>query len=53
MVHVKDVCAAYIAGLEAPKELVGGRSYNVGIQNGNFTVRDLAEAAQRTVPEAN
>ena len=50
MVHVKDVCAAYIAGLEAPTELVGGRSYNVGIQNGNFTVRDLAEAAQRTVP---
>ena len=50
VVHVKDVCAAYIAGLEAPTELVGGRSYNVGIQNGNFTVRDLAEAAQRTVP---
>ncbi len=49
VVHVKDVCAAYIAGLEAPKELVGGRSYNVGIPNGNFTVRDLAEAAQRTV----
>ena len=47
MVHVKDVCAAYIAGIEAPT--VGGRSYNVGIQNGNFTVRDLA-AAQRTVP---
>ena len=39
-----------IAGLEAPTELVGGRSYNVGIQNGNFTVRDLAEGAQRTVP---
>ena len=50
VVHVKDVCAAYIAGLEAPTELVGGRSYNVGIPNGNFTVRDLAEAAQRTVP---
>ena len=50
VVHVKDVCAAYIAGIEAPTELVGGRSYNVGIQNGNFTVRDLAEAAQRTVP---
>ncbi len=30
--------------------LVGGRSYNVGIPNGNFTVRDIAEAAQRSVP---
>lgn len=50
VVHVRDVCAAYLAGLEAPKELVGGRSYNVGIPNGNFTVRELAEAAKRSVP---
>ena len=49
VVHVRDVCGAFIAGLEAPTELVGGRSYNVGIPNGNFTVRDLAEAAQRSV----
>lgn len=50
VVHVRDVSAAFIAGLEAPADLVGGRSYNVGIENGNFTVRDLAEAAQRAVP---
>lgn len=49
VVHVRDVCAAFIAGLEAPTSLAGGRSYNVGIPNGNFTVRDLAEAAQRSV----
>jgi nucleoside-diphosphate-sugar epimerase len=50
VVHVRDVCDAFIAGLEAPTSLVGGRSYNVGILNGNYTVRDLAEAAQRSVP---
>ena len=50
VVHVKDVCNAYIAGLNAPKELVAGRAFNVGIPNGNFTVRQLAEAAQRAVP---
>jgi nucleoside-diphosphate-sugar epimerase len=50
VVHVRDVCAAFIAGLNAPGDLVAGRSYNVGIPNGNFTVRDLAEAAQRAVP---
>lgn len=49
VVHIRDVCNAFIAGLEAPLALVGGRSYNVGISNGNFTVRDLAEAAQRSV----
>mgnify|MGYP001416986401 CR=1 FL=1 len=50
VVHVKDVCKAFIAGLEAPAELIGGKAFNVGIQDGNFTVRDLAEAAQRSVP---
>ena len=50
VVHVKDVCAAYLAGLEAPERLVGGRSFNVGIPDGNFMVRELAEAAQRAVP---
>jgi nucleoside-diphosphate-sugar epimerase len=50
VVHIKDVCSAFIAGLEAPVELIGGRAYNVGIENGNYTVRDIAEAAQKAVP---
>jgi len=50
VVHVRDVCRAYIAAMEAPTEIVGGRSFNVGIPGGNFTVRALAEAAQQCVP---
>jgi nucleoside-diphosphate-sugar epimerase len=50
VVHVLDVCGAFLAGVEAPSELVNGRSFNVGIPNGNYTVRQLAEAAQRCVP---
>jgi nucleoside-diphosphate-sugar epimerase len=50
VIHVRDVSNALIAGVEAPAELVGGQSFNVGIPKGNFTVRDLAEAAQRSVP---
>jgi len=50
VVHVRDVCTAYIAGLNAPVGLIAGRAFNVGISNGNFTVRQLAEAAQRSVP---
>ena len=50
VVHIKDVCNAFIAGLKAPKSLINGRSYNVGINNGNYTVRDLAEAASKSVP---
>jgi len=50
VVHVKDVSNAFISGLEAPAHLIRGQGFNVGIENGNYTVRDLAEAAQRAVP---
>ena len=50
VVHVRDVSMAFIAAIEAPASLVSGHSFNVGIQNGNYTVRELAEAAQRAVP---
>jgi nucleoside-diphosphate-sugar epimerase len=39
-----------MAGLFAPADMVRNRAFNVGIPNGNFTVRDLAEAAQASVP---
>jgi len=49
VIHVRDVSNAFIAGLEAPKEIVSNESFNVGIKDGNYTVRDLAKAAQRVV----
>jgi nucleoside-diphosphate-sugar epimerase len=50
VVHVRDVSSAFIAGLEAPLALVSGQAFNVGLPDGNFTVKDLAQAAQRAVP---
>jgi nucleoside-diphosphate-sugar epimerase len=50
VVHIKDVCSAFIAGVEAPSSIISARAFNVGIPNGNFTVREIAEAAQRAVP---
>lgn len=52
VVHVRDVSSALIAGLEAPIELVNGESFNVGIPNGNYTVKDLALSAQRAVKDS-
>ncbi len=52
VVHIRDVSRAFIAGLEAPKDLLQGESFNVGIPNGNFTVRQIAEAAGRAVPSS-
>ena len=42
--------AAFISGLEAPENIINKKSFNVGIPNGNFSVRDLAIAAQSSVP---
>jgi len=50
VVHILDTSNAFVSGLEAPKELVNGESFNVGIPNGNYTVKDLALSAQRAVP---
>jgi len=53
VVHIRDVSSAFIAAIEAPADLVAGESFNVGILDGNYTVRDLALAAQRSVPGSN
>lgn len=50
VIHIQDVCSALIAGLKAPLDLISGRAYNVGVKDGNYTVKQLAESAQRTVP---
>ena len=49
VVHVQDLSNAFIAGLEAPKELISNESFNVGIKNGNYQVKELAEAAQKVI----
>ena len=49
-VHVQDVCKAFVAALDADAGIVDGRAFNVGVHNGNYTVRELATAAQSAVP---
>ena len=34
------------------QNLVSGKSFNVGIENGNYSVNELAKAAQQVVPES-
>jgi nucleoside-diphosphate-sugar epimerase len=49
VVHIRDVCSALIAGLQAPLELVSGKVFNVGLENGNYTVKDLADVVCKAV----
>lgn len=50
MIHVEDICGAFIAALEAPREAVHNQAFNVGITEENYQVRELAQVVQETVP---
>jgi nucleoside-diphosphate-sugar epimerase len=43
LVHVEDISRAFLAVLEAPRELVHDQAFNVGRQQDNLQVRDIAE----------
>ena len=50
LVHVEDVCHAFLAVLEAPRELVHGQAFNVGRCGENYRMRDVAELVQEAIP---
>ncbi|MFC1648705.1 NAD-dependent epimerase/dehydratase family protein [Nanoarchaeota archaeon] len=52
IVHVADVCRAFIAAMEAPKELVHDKAFNVGINEDNYQISEVAEAVRDTVPDS-
>jgi nucleoside-diphosphate-sugar epimerase len=50
IVHIEDISRAFIAVLHAPRELVHNQAFNVGRNDENYRIRELAEIAQETVP---
>ncbi len=50
LVHVRDICGAFIAMLDAPAEAVHGRAFNVGQTSENYQVRQVAELVRQAVP---
>ena len=53
LVHVMDISAAFLAVLEAPRELVHDEAFNVGASSENYRIRDLAEIVEEIVPGAS
>lgn len=47
IIHVQDIAVAIQKCIESNIEQVEARAFNLGITNGNYTVRELAEAAQK------
>jgi nucleoside-diphosphate-sugar epimerase len=50
LIHVEDVCEAFIAVLEAPLEVVHNQAFHVGSNRENYQVRELAEIVRSVVP---
>jgi nucleoside-diphosphate-sugar epimerase len=43
LVHVRDFSSAFLAALQAPREVVHNQAFNVGRTEENYQVRDLGE----------
>jgi nucleoside-diphosphate-sugar epimerase len=50
LIHVEDIARAFVAALEAPRELVHDQAFNVGRDDQNFQVRDIANVVSAAVP---
>ena len=52
LVHIEDISRAFVAVLEAPRELVHNESFNVGQTAENYRVREVAQMVADVVPNS-
>ena len=50
IVHIRDIVGAVIAVLGAPRDLVHNQTFNVGRNDENFRIRELADIVAAVVP---
>jgi nucleoside-diphosphate-sugar epimerase len=50
LVHVEDICRAFLAALHAPRGLVHDQAFNVGRSEENYRIREVAEVVREVVP---
>lgn len=50
IVHIRDIIAAILSVLEAPREAIHNETFNVGRSEENYRIRDLATIVAETVP---
>jgi nucleoside-diphosphate-sugar epimerase len=51
-VHIQDISRAFIAVLNAPKDEVHNQIFNVGKDDQNFRIKEVAEIAKQIVPNS-
>ena len=50
IVHIRDICNAFIAVLNAPKSVIHNQAFNIGVNEENYQVKDLAEIVKQVIP---
>jgi len=50
IVHIRDIIAAVVSALDAPRELVHNQVFNVGRTDENYRISELATIVAETVP---
>lgn len=50
IVHIRDIIAAVVAVLDAPRGVVHNQTFNVGRNDENFRIHELAEIVAEVVP---
>jgi nucleoside-diphosphate-sugar epimerase len=50
LVHLEDISRAFLAILEAPRETIHNEAFNVGRNEENYRVREVAEMVREAVP---
>ncbi len=50
LVHVEDVCAAFLAVLQAARHAIHNQAFNVGRSGENYRIRDVADLVQQRIP---
>jgi nucleoside-diphosphate-sugar epimerase len=50
LVHIEDIARAFLATLAAPREAVHAQALNVGRNDQNYRIREIAEIVKETVP---
>jgi nucleoside-diphosphate-sugar epimerase len=48
--HIEDISRAFIAALEAPQDAVHGQAFNVGRNDQNYRISEIAQIVKETVP---
>jgi nucleoside-diphosphate-sugar epimerase len=50
IVHIADISRAFIAILHAPRDVIHNEAFNVGRNEDNYRIRELADIVEETVP---